>query len=80
MTVRALVVIGLVCMLMGFYGLYMYGSSLKESVLTNVGTERGHIESQVVMLIYVIILICHIPYMVFALKEGVLVMFDELHR
>lgn len=66
--------------MIGMIGIFMFGSLSKESVLSNVGDEDGHPEAQFILIIYIVVLFCHIPYIFFAHKESMLVMFDEYDR
>lgn len=77
--IRAVLMASFILFMMGIIGLLMFGSSVKENVLHNVGLENG-VGSQVILFIFMIVLICHCPYISFSHKEAILVMFDEMHR
>lgn len=61
----------------------MYGSSLEQSILSNIGmTYDGQVykEAYVMQAFFLVILACHIPYCFFAGKESLLIIIDEFMR
>lgn len=65
--------------------LIMFGSDIHSSVLINIGDEkmnqgRTFWEGCVIQCSFCIVLICHIPFIFFSGKEGLLIMIDETHR
>lgn len=69
--------VGLIC-------LYMFGTEIKSSVLLNVGSYHpGGIyfwQAYVTQVSFMIVLMCHIPFIFYAGKEGLLIIIDELDR
>ena len=66
----ALVSTGIICVL-------HYGSNLKPDLLINVATKANGV-SVFLRTVYCFILLFHLPYIFFAIKEYTLVMYDEL--
>jgi amino acid permease len=64
---------------MGILSLYVFGSGLYESVLTNIDEETT-VSSYIIRSLFMIVLACHIPYNFFSGKESVLIMIDEHKR
>jgi hypothetical protein len=69
-----------ILVMVGLLGLFMFGSVVNENVLKNVGDQEGNVGAQIVLGIYMVVLVCHCPYISFSHKEALLVLFDELHR
>jgi amino acid permease len=74
-------------MAMGIYitlsvlSIYTFGSSLQADVLDNVNEEVEHEwESMVLRIAFVIVIVCHIPYIFFSAKEAMLIIIDEWDR
>jgi len=74
-------------MAMGIYitlsvlSIYTFGSSLQADVLDNVNEEVDHEwESMVLRIAFVIVIVCHIPYIFFSAKEAMLIIIDEWDR
>jgi amino acid permease len=66
-------------------GLLLFGDTLQSSVLINFGeirTPNGKPEwmSAIIQAAFIILLMCHIPFIFFAGKEALLIMVDELDR
>ncbi len=63
----------------------MFGEGLDTVVLQNIGTAtnlngNSFWESYVTQIAFIILLSCHIPFIFFAGKEGLLIIIDELDR
>ena len=58
-------------------GLLLFGSSLKADFLKNIATKEGSI-SIFLRSTYCLVLLFHIPYFFFSIKEYTLVIFDEI--
>ena len=59
--------------------IYTFGSTLKPDIIDNVG-EKTTWESIYLRIAFVIVIICHIPYVFFAGKGSFLVLIDEWDR
>jgi amino acid permease len=64
---------------MGILSLYVFGSSIQESVLSNINAATS-ISSYIIRVMFMIVLACHIPYNFFAAKESCLIMIDEFRH
>ena len=60
----------------GIIALLMFGSEIKSDFLQNMATRTGSI-SLFIRTTYCFILLLHIPYFFFSVKEYALVMYDE---
>lgn len=65
--------------------LFMFGASLQGSVLLNIGnahTADGGIywEALIVQISFMIVLVCHVPFIFFSGKEALCIMIDEIQR
>lgn len=63
----------------------MFGDNLQSVVLVNIGTTKTSTgatfwESYITQMSFMILLSCHIPFIFFAGKEGLLIIIDELDR
>lgn len=69
--------VGLIC-------LFMFGTETESSVLLNVGTYHPNgvtfWQAYVTQVSFMIVLMCHIPFIFYAGKEGLLIIIDELDR
>jgi hypothetical protein len=66
-------------------GIALFGSSINSSVLVNFGSittpaGKPFWESAVIQFAFIIVLMCHIPFVYFAGKEAVLIIVDEFNR
>ena len=61
----------------GLTGALLFGSTITPDLLTNLGSESTRL-SIFVRTIYVLLLLFHLPYIFFTVKEYALVMYDEL--
>jgi hypothetical protein len=61
--------------------IYTFGSSLQPDVLDNVNEEIDHQwESITLRIAFIIVIVCHIPYVFFSAKEAMLIIVDEWDR
>ena len=61
----------------GVTGVLLFGATVKTDLLLNIGEKAGGL-SIFIRIIYCFILVFHLPYIFFALKEYVLVMYQEI--
>lgn len=60
-------------------GVLLFGAATTPDLLENIATKAGNI-SLVIRLTYIVVLLFHIPYVFFAVKEYTLVMYDEVQN
>ena len=72
--------VGIICAL-------MYGAGLESSVLLNIGNSRhkddlskGFWEAYICQISFMVVLMCHIPFIFFSGKEALLTVIDEIQR
>jgi hypothetical protein len=64
----------------------MYGSKIKDSLLSNIGdfkdpvTNKSYWEVYMMQVLFILILICHIPYIFYSGKESLLIIIDEIMK
>ena len=57
--------------------IYIYGSSVRSSVLDNLKSNRGNWLSTLMIALYNLVLINHLPYIFFAGRNALLIFIDE---
>lgn len=70
----------LIYIILSLLGIYMFGSSIKPDLLDNIGEERYTWESIVLSISFLIVIVCHIPFIFFVGKEHLLILIDEIDR
>jgi amino acid permease len=75
---KALLMSSTIYLTVGLLGIFSFGKNLQESVLYNVGTETGHKESYLCLILYALVLACHLPFIFFVGKEALLLIIDEM--
>lgn len=63
----------------GILAVYAFGSHLQTSVLDNIGAEESFLGTTV-QLLFLLLLICHIPYIFRLVKEGGITCVDEIRH
>lgn len=61
---------------LGILAIYIFGTGLDPSVLTNVD-EENNVYSIIIRVTFLVVLGCHIPYIFFPTKESFLIIVDE---
>ena len=61
----------------GTIAVLMFGSEITSDLLVNVSNRPGRV-SIFIRIAYTFLLLCHLPYYFFSVKEYVLVMIDEI--
>lgn len=64
---------------MAILSMYVFGSGVNESVLSNID-EESTISSYIIRSTFMVVLACHIPYNFFSGKESLLIIVDEYRR
>ena len=76
--------VGGLYVLLAILSIYMFGSGVHSSILEDVALEcDGNDcpwESIVLRFLFLIVVACHIPFIFFSGKEGVLIIIDEVSR
>jgi amino acid permease len=72
-------------MAVSFISIMLFGKSIQSSVLLNIGEARTPSggtfwESYVVQVAFCVVLVCHVPFVFFAGKEGLCIIVDECMR
>lgn len=80
----ATLIVGSLYVILAVISIFMFGSAVESSVLGNVGDECSDencpVESVVLRILFLIVIACHIPFIFFSGKEGVLIIIDEISR
>lgn len=78
---------GSIYLMVGTISSLMFGHSLTSSVLENIGTARHYDdptksfwEAKICQLSFMLVLMCHVPFVFFSGKEALLIMIDEMMR
>ena len=81
----AMTLVGAFYLIVGIIGAMMFGHTLKSSVLLNIGIARhfddptkGFFEAYISQISFMIVLMCHIPFIFFSGKEALLICVDEI--
>lgn len=81
---RGLCLTMMIYLVVGLISIAMFGENLTPQILTDIGTAShsggAYWESYVCQISFMVLLSCHIPFIFFAGKEGLLIMIDEVDR
>ena len=86
MTTYGLGLTSAIYFILSIVSVYMFGTEIQSSVLLNIGNARtrddgkAFWEAYIVQVAFSILLVCHIPFIFFSGKEGLLIVLDELDR
>ena len=77
--------VGSLYIILALLSIYMFGSGVHSSILEDVADEckegeKCPWESVVLRFLFLIVVGCHIPFIFFSGKEGVLIIIDEITR
>jgi hypothetical protein len=76
--------VGTLYVVLAVLSIYMFGSGVHSSILEDVAIEcNGNDcpwESIVLRFLFLIVVACHVPFIFFSGKEGVLIIIDEISR
>ena len=61
-------------------GVYMFGSRIQADLLDNIGEDGYHWESTILSVAFLVLIVCHIPFVFFYGKETFLILIDEIDR
>ena len=77
--------VGAFYFIVGIIGAMMFGHTIKSSVLLNIGNARHFddptkvfYEAYICQISFMIVLMCHIPFIFFSGKEALLICVDEV--
>lgn len=70
----------LIYTVLSMLAIYMFGSRLEADLLDNIGEDGYNWESTVLSISFLIMILCHIPFVFFYGKENFLVLIDEIDR
>lgn len=63
----------------GILTLYVFGTDVHTSFMDNIALQVS-LSSYIIRFTFIVVLICHIPYVFFSGKESVLICIDEIRR
>jgi hypothetical protein len=61
-------------------GIYMFGSSISPDLMDSIGDKEDNWSSIVLSVAFLILIVCHIPFVFFYGKETFLMLIDEIKR
>mmetsp|Transcript_34842 Transcript_34842/g.25168 ORF Transcript_34842/g.25168 Transcript_34842/m.25168 type:complete len:110 (+) Transcript_34842:776-1105(+) len=76
----AIVMCSLVYIILGFAGLSIFGSSVTSNILTDLAETNNIVLSYTLRIIFVFVVLFHMPFIFYSGKESFLIVFDELDR
>ena len=86
-SIRGLFLTGCIYVVVGTICNLMFGSSLESQVLLNIGDARHNNnpdksfwEAYICQISFMIVLMCHVPFIFYTAKEAVLITIDEINR
>ena len=65
--------------ILALISVYMFGSTIDESVLDNID-EETNVPSYIIRFSFSLVLACHIPYIFYSGKESLCIIVDEIMR
>ena len=78
MTAIGIVVV--VYALLGFIGISIFGSSITSNILTDLAETNETKISYTLRILFLAVVVFHMPFLYYCGKESFLIVFDELHR
>mmetsp|Transcript_34843 Transcript_34843/g.25169 ORF Transcript_34843/g.25169 Transcript_34843/m.25169 type:complete len:129 (+) Transcript_34843:842-1228(+) len=76
----AIVMCSLVYIILGFAGLSIFGSSVTSNILTDLAETNNIVLSYTLRIIFVFVVLFHMPFIFYSGKESFLIVFDEFDR
>mmetsp|Transcript_26279 Transcript_26279/g.18634 ORF Transcript_26279/g.18634 Transcript_26279/m.18634 type:complete len:127 (+) Transcript_26279:220-600(+) len=76
----AITICTLIYVVLGFVGLSIFGSSVTSNILTDLADTNNTALSYTLRILFLLVVVFHMPFLYYCGKESFLIIFDELHR
>lgn len=64
--------------IIGFLGVYTFGSSITDNVMANIASEATSWATYILQIFFLVVIGCHIPFLFFSGKEGMMRIVTEI--